>query len=60
MLQMEIALFLVLSFVAYIYFTAEKQHTWLHRTFSVLLIVVLCHLVLDGITGCIHIDYRSA
>ena len=50
MLRMEIALFLVLAFVAYIYFTAEKQHTGLHRTFSLLLIVVLCHLVLDGIT----------
>ena len=47
---MEIALFLVLAFVAYIYFSAEKKYTQLHRTFSVLLIVMLCHLVLDGIT----------
>ena len=50
MLRMEIALFLVLAFVAYIYFSAEKRHTQLHRTFSVLLIVVLFHLVFDGIT----------
>ena len=41
MLRMEIALFLVLAFVAFIYFSAERRHTPLHRTFSLLLIVVL-------------------
>ena len=50
MLRMEIALFLVLAFVAYVYFSAEKKYTRLHRTFSVLLIVMLFHLVFDGIT----------
>ena len=50
MLRMEIALFLVLAFVAYIYFSAEKKYTQLHRTFSVLLVVMLFHLVFDGIT----------
>ena len=50
MLRMEIALFLILAFVAYIYFSAEKKHTQLHKTFSVLLVVMLFHLVLDGIT----------
>ena len=50
MLRMEIALFLVVAFVASIYFTAEKKYTQLHRTFSVLLIVVMVHLVLDGTT----------
>ena len=50
MLRMEIALFLVVAFVAYIYFSAEKQYTRLHRTFSLLLVVVLFHLVFDGIT----------
>lgn len=50
MLRMEIALFLVLAFVAYIYFSAERKHTLLHRTFSVLLIVVLIHLCFDGVT----------
>ncbi|MGN1164908.1 MAG: sensor histidine kinase [Lachnospiraceae bacterium] len=50
MLRMEIALFLVLAFVAYIYFSAEKQYTQLHRTFSMLLVVVLFHLVFDGLT----------
>ena len=50
MLRMEIALFLVTAFVAYIYFSAEKEKTALHHTFSVLLVTVLVHLVLDGIT----------
>ena len=40
MLRMEIALFLVVAFVAYMYFTAEKEHTALHKTFSVLLVAV--------------------
>ena len=46
MLRMEIALFLVVAFVAYMYFSAEKERTALHRTFSVLLVSVLVHLVL--------------
>ena len=50
MLRMEIALFLVLSFVAFIYFSAERKHTPLHRTFSILLIVVLIHLICDSLT----------
>ena len=47
---MEIALFLVLAFVAFIYFSAGLQHTPLHRTFSVLLVATLLHLVFDGAT----------
>ena len=50
MLRMEIALFLVVSFVAYIYFSAEKEQAVLHRTFAGLLICVLVNLALDGIT----------
>ena len=50
MLRMEIALFLVLAFVAYMYFLADKERTTLHRTFAVLLVTVLVHLVLDGVT----------
>ena len=50
MLRMEIALFMVLAFVAFVYFSAVRKRTPLHRTFSVLLIVVLVHLVLDGVT----------
>ena len=52
MLRMEIALFLVIAFVAYIYFSAEKEHAALHRTFSALLVCVLVNLVLDGVTVC--------
>ena len=50
MVRMEIALFLVLGMVAFIYFTAERKVSRLHRTFSVLLIAVLIHLCFDGIT----------
>lgn len=48
MIRMEIALFLVLAFVAYIYFSAGRKHTLLHQTFSVLLIVMLVHLFFDA------------
>lgn len=50
MLRMEIALFLVMGFIAYVYFSAEKKDMPLHRTFSVLLVVALIHLALDGTT----------
>ena len=50
MLRMEIALLLVTAFVACIYFSAEKEHTELHRTFSALLVAVLVNLVFDGVT----------
>ena len=50
MLRMEIALFLILALVAYIYFSAGKKHTPLHKTFSALLVCALVHMVFDGIT----------
>lgn len=50
MVRMEIALFLVLGMVAFMYFTAEKKLSKLHKIFSVLLITVLVHLIFDGIT----------
>ncbi|MCI6012598.1 MAG: histidine kinase [Firmicutes bacterium] len=50
MLRMEIALFLVLAFIAVFYYSAGRRHTPLHRTFSLLLAVLLVHLVLDGAT----------
>ena len=50
MLRMEIALFLVLAFVACMYFGADKERTPLHRTFAVLLVTALVHLLLDGVT----------
>lgn len=50
MLRMEIALFLVLAFVAIVYFSAGQRNSPLHRTFSLLLIVMLVHLLFDGAT----------
>ena len=50
MLRMEIALILVIAFIAYVYFGAERKHTLLHRIFSVLLVALLVHLAFDGIT----------
>ncbi len=50
MVRMEIALILIMAFVAYMYFSAEKKRTMLHKTFSVLLIVVIIHLIFDAVT----------
>ena len=50
MIRMEIALILVISFIAYIYFGAERKQTLLHRTFSVLLIALIVNLVFDAAT----------
>lgn len=50
MLRMEIALFLVLALVAYMYFSAERKSSPLHRTFSVLLVTALVQLVFDALT----------
>ena len=50
MLRMEIALILILAFVAYMYFGAERKHTLLHQTFSVLLIIVIVNLIFDALT----------
>ena len=50
MIRMEIALILVLAFIAYVYFGAERKHSLLHRTFSVLLIALIVNLILDGAT----------
>ena len=50
MIRMEITCFLILGFVAFIYFSAGRRNTALHKTFSALLIVMLIHLVFDAIT----------
>lgn len=50
MIRMEIALILVLVFVAYIYFSAGKRNTPLHKTFSALLLVTPLHLIFDATT----------
>lgn len=50
MIRMEIALFLVLVFIACMYFSAERRAGMLHRTFSALLLVVPVHLIFDAVT----------
>lgn len=50
MLRMEIALFLILVLVGYMYFSTERRHTALHQTFSLLLIVLQLHLLFDAAT----------
>lgn len=50
MLRMEIALITILCFVAYMYFSAERKHTKLHQTFSILLLIGIIHLIFDAIT----------
>ena len=50
MLRMEIALFLVLVLVGYMYFSAGRRQTALHQTFSLLLIVLQIHLLFDAAT----------
>ena len=50
MIRMEIALFLVLAFVAVNYFAAERRYSRLHRTFALLLVTVLVNLIFDGAT----------
>ncbi|MGN0585178.1 MAG: hypothetical protein ACI4JD_06965, partial [Ruminococcus sp.] len=50
MIRMEVAMFLALSLIAMTYFLAGRKNTKLHRTFSVLLIVMLIHLVFDAAT----------
>lgn len=50
MMRMEIALILVLVFVAFIYFGAGRRNTPLHKTFSALLAVTPLHLAFDAAT----------
>lgn len=50
MLRMEIALFLILVLVGYMYFSAERRQSALHQTFSLLLIVLQIHLLFDAAT----------
>lgn len=50
MMRMETALILVLLFVAFIYFSAGRRNTSLHKTFSALLIITPLHLAFDAAT----------
>ncbi|MGM9550795.1 MAG: sensor histidine kinase [Clostridia bacterium] len=50
MMRMEIALILVLVFIAFIYFSAGRRNTPLHKTFSALLIITPLHFAFDAAT----------
>lgn len=50
MIRMEIACFLVLVLMAVMYFTAKREKTKIHRIFSVILVLSMINLVLDGCT----------
>ena len=50
MVRMEIALILVIVFVAFVYFGAGRKNSSLHKTFSALLIVTPIHLAFDAAT----------
>ncbi len=50
MIRMEIALILVLVFVSFIYFSAGRRNTPLHKAFSALLAIAPLNLVFDAAT----------
>ncbi|MBE5946490.1 MAG: response regulator [Lachnospiraceae bacterium] len=50
MIRMEIACFMVLAFMATIYFVAKREKNKVHKIFSVFLIISMVHLVFDAIT----------
>lgn len=50
MIRMEIALFMVLLFMAFFYFSTNIKQSMLHRTFAAILVVVMVHLIFDGLT----------
>ena len=50
MLRMEIALFLVLLLISFVYFSARRRPSALHRVYGMILLVTLLHLLLDGAT----------
>ena len=50
MIRMEIACFLVVAFMAIMYFSAKREKNKLHNVFSCFLIVSMLHLILDATT----------
>lgn len=50
MIRMEMACFLVVAFVAIMYFSAKREKNKLHNVFSCFLIVSMLHLILDATT----------
>ncbi len=50
MLRMELACFMVIAFMAMMYFSAQREKSGLHRVFSVFMILSMIHLVMDSVT----------
>ena len=50
MLRMEVSLFLVIAFLAYVYFSEGQRSTFMHRLFAEILIAMMVHLFFDGVT----------
>lgn len=50
MIRMEMACFLVVAFMAIMYFSAKREKNKLHNVFSCFLIVSMLHLILDATT----------
>ena len=50
MIRMEIACFLVIAFMSFVYFSAKRERSEIHRVFSVELIVSMVHIFFDGVT----------
>ncbi len=50
MIRMEVACFLVIAFMAILYFSSKRDKTRIHKIFSAVMILSMLHLVFDGIT----------
>ena len=50
MLRLEVACFLILAFVAFIYFSGARRHDKMHRSFSLVIIMVMAQIFFDGAT----------
>lgn len=50
MFRLEICLFIIVSFISYLYISSKGVKGKLHHIFSWILVVMLFHLIFDGIT----------
>lgn len=50
LLRMEVVCFIILLFLAVVFFSAKREKTNLHKLFSLVIISLMTHLVFDGIT----------
>lgn len=50
MIRMEIACFMVITFMAIMYFSAKRKRTKIHNIFSALLLLSAINLIFDGVT----------